>query len=91
MSTCAEPRSYTVEMPNGSILRRNRKHILDIPPTQAANKQVRFSPENEMEDNLTPGEALDVRQPAVVNNSDHTDDYHTRSGRTVRKKVMMDL
>ena len=34
IAKAAEPRSYTMQKPPDTILRRNRKHILDIPATQ---------------------------------------------------------
>ena len=48
---CDEPRSYEVSTPNGSILRRNRSHLREVPVSSAPNstptitEQVRFDDE----------------------------------------------
>lgn len=62
VSTGPEPRSYIVQTPTGSTLRRNRRHILDVP--QSTKKSVSFSPETTAVESPTP-----VVQPLEVPNT----------------------
>ena len=41
---CSEPRSYLVEMPNGNVLRRNRKFFKELSPN--ASKKFKFCNES---------------------------------------------
>ena len=43
---CPEPRSYTVKMPNGSILRRNRRYLKELSPN-ASQKMTASKPQME--------------------------------------------
>ena len=42
---CSEPRSYLVEKPNGSVLRRNSQFVHSHEPVQGIQKHVRFADE----------------------------------------------
>ena len=42
---CDEPRSYTVQTPNGRVVRRNRKFLQELSP-EAANKLSFHSDQN---------------------------------------------
>lgn len=91
----AEPRSYVLSTPSGSILRRNRRHILDV---DQPVKRVRFEPETQ-----PPAAVPGTCQPEVPNIQPDpgsptkscvtTDDreYRTRSGRTVKRPNHIDL
>ena len=75
VAKCPEPRSYIVQTPNGTQLRRNRNHLRDIEPTA---------------DNQTGGCADDAKprdtQKSVDNGKSDIDNdaYKTRSGREVK-------
>ena len=82
---CKEPRSYEVKTPNGSVLRRNRSHIRDVPLTGAAKAQPR-----KIQFNKEPDNSSTPTEPDVVKKSQSTAQHDqsaatTRSGRVVRK------
>ena len=79
-----EPKSYEVTTPNGSVLRRNRAHIREIPlkeTTKIQPKKVRFM--DEPNNSPTPKPASVVKnQPTNCGQEGTT--MTTRSGRAVR-------
>ena len=93
-STGKEPRSYMVQLPNGSLLHRNRKHLLDTPQprksvTFAAGPAQTFDEANEFVRDLISATVPDnAPDPGV---GPEPDQQHTRSGRAVKKPYRMDL
>ncbi|XP_054769307.2 uncharacterized protein K02A2.6-like [Lytechinus pictus] len=79
-----EPRSYMIQTPNGSVLRRNRRDLRSLENPQ--RKQVRFNIPQNCADR-TPSLPKDYTQqnPSDDHHQSSTNGYHTRSGRLVKK------
>ena len=76
-----EQRSYIIETPNGSILRRNRRHLQDIQP---AEKRVHFS--ERLAENTGPDAAVTPPDPPPAPTPEEQrpySPYKTRSGRVI--------
>lgn len=91
-STCQEPRSYMVQLPSGSILRRNRRHILNIPQT---HKAVTFAEDTDQEDQDTAQVPDDNHVAAEnqnnINAAQVPGEGYTRFGRVVKKPNKLNL
>ena len=92
---CHEPRSYIVRTPNGSILRRNRRHIRDLEPVK---KRVTFDidPQTPSQSSpqppvTTPPRVNTPTPPPLHQPTVHHPEYKTRSGRLVRKPEKLSL
>lgn len=55
-----EPRSYLVQMDNGTVTRRNRRHLQAVPET--AEQQQRVNPEPPRQDCSSPATAVSTNQ-----------------------------
>ena len=78
------PRSYRVRTPDGSIFRRNRRHLLHVPKSEE-NEQA-----TNAETTMTNVERLHESPTKVTYERDtdqrlNTDHVTTRSGRVVKK------
>ena len=72
-SKCDEPRSYIVESPSGSTLRRNRMHIRESPDTPTVKKRVTFA--------VPVKHVVDVPERGQLSNINNSDP-NTTSDRT---------
>ena len=100
---CDEPRSFVVETPNGSRIRRNRRHIRDIPepsklPPQPGPppvaRRVRFDHVPETPEPV-PQVPSGPPQAKIQNSSGaqsaQKQDGYSSFGRNIKKTVRMDL
>lgn len=99
---CPEPRSYMIETPNGSVLRRNRRHIRDVPPPTVPYPTREDAPPPDVDDNsasaarpISPGVDLPeepvARSPAMPKQSQPDGQTRTKTGRVIRKPSRLDL
>lgn len=70
---CPEPRSYMVQTPNGSVLRRNRNHLREIQPEK---KRVRFA-DTPRTQTYTP--RMQNYTPRAQNDTPRTQNYTPRT------------
>ena len=94
---CDQPRSYEVETPNGTVLRRNRMHLREVPFTNApvrskeaslpVRRRVTFAEGETAEPRHTPAQS--PPKPILKRSSDNDAKPNTvtRSGRVVRKPL----
>lgn len=85
-NTCKEPKSYEVKTPNGSVLRRNRSHIRDMPLQKTAKtlpRKVQF--QEEPDDSATSKKPAVVKQKPKPEVPQEQKATTTRSGRVTRK------
>ncbi|XP_073710074.1 uncharacterized protein [Misgurnus anguillicaudatus] len=61
ISKSKEPRSYLVEMDNGNVARRNRRHLQTVPETEPPAEQQRAQPIGSQQDSGSP--STDVTAP----------------------------
>ena len=86
-----QPRSYHIQTPNGSVFRRNRKHLRTMPMPSMTSMDA------ETVSNANPQAIVDnvpcVRPHVSLPQRDnrHVDNYHTRSGRVVHVPDKMNL
>ena len=83
---CPQPRSYVIETPEGSTLRRNRNHLREVP----VNNPIPSSVQNIPSDN---SEVLMGQVEPSVTESTHSYPlpYVTRSGRKIKKPQRYDI
>lgn len=78
-------RSYHVRTPDGQVYRRNRKHLRD---TKEEHGQASNSPPDTEDTEHSPV----TNTPELSDDSEaHSASYHTRSGREVKPRVILDL
>ena len=88
-----EPRSYEVATPNGSILRRNRSHLREMPngttQKQIVPKRVHFEDDSDrsevMRQSQNKTQTHKQRQHHTSNTRSDTTHYTTRYGREIRR------
>ena len=81
VSKCDEPRSYVVESPNGTRLRRNRAHLRELVASPA--KTVRFSDEPARPMQIVQQHVSD--QPDTVDEADSLQLVQSEKGETAQR------
>lgn len=89
------PRSFIVETSDGGVYRRNRKHLLKVPPEPPRTSETTDDHRDEPDDVETtptlPGDEHPQDATEDVPSSPRRPGYVTRSGRAVRKPDRMDV
>lgn len=84
VSQRSEPRSYDIETPTGGILRRNRRHI------KVGERSVSFEDQQYQDgDDSSDTDSIESTTQGQVSEGDEY--YHTRAGRRVIPRKVLDL
>ena len=95
---CVEPRSYVIETPNGAQIRRNRKHIKEIPePYKPADclsqvgKRITFANNEQPESTSATEQAQPSDHNIPTAEADTRREGYSRFGRRLIKTAKLDL